>query len=115
MIKDLLAKTKTSLSFEVYPPKTEDEFQEIYGKLDALAALRPDFISCTYGAGGSKSGKTAEISSYIQNTLHIDAIAHMTCVGFQKSDLEENCKMLEKEGHIIIQKGRTWEWRMNGI
>ena len=107
MIKDLLAKTKTSLSFEVFPPKTEDEFQEIYGKLDALAALRPDIISCTYGAGGSKSGKTAEISSYIQNTLHIDAIAHMTCVGFQKSDLEENCKMLEKEGiqHVLALRG----------
>lgn len=107
MIKDLLNKTKTSLSFEVFPPKTEDEFQGIYSKLDALAALQPDFISCTYGAGGSKSGKTFEIASYIQNTLHIDAIAHITCVGFQKSDLEKNCKMLEKEGicHVLALRG----------
>ena len=107
MIKDLLNKTKTSLSFEVFPPKTEDEFQGIYSKLDALAALQPDFISCTYGAGGSKSGKTFEIASYIQNTLHIDAIAHITCVGFQKSDLEKNWKMLEKEGicHVLALRG----------
>lgn len=107
MIKDLLSKTKTSLSFEVFPPKTEDEFQGIYSKLDALAALQPDFISCTYGAGGSKSGKTFEIASYIQNTLHIDAIAHITCVGFQKSDLEKNWKMLEKEGicHVLALRG----------
>lgn len=107
MIKDLLNKTKTSLSFEVFPPKTEDEFQGIYSKLDALAALQPDFISCTYGAGGSKSGKTFEIASYIQNTLHIDAIAHITCIGFQKSDLEKNWKMLEKEGicHVLALRG----------
>lgn len=107
MIKDLLNKTKTSLSFEVFPPKTEDEFQGIYSKLDALAALQPDFISCTYGAGGSKSGKTFEIASYIQNTLHIDAIAHITCVGFRKSDLEKNRKMLEKEGicHVLALRG----------
>lgn len=76
MIKDLLNKTKTSLSFEVSPPKTEDEFQAIFGKLDILAALHPDFISCTYGAGGSNAGKTMEIASYIQNHLHIDTIAH---------------------------------------
>lgn len=107
MIKDILDKTKAGLSFEVFPPKTEDEFHEIYDKLDALAVLRPDFISCTYGAGGSKSGKTVEIASYIQNTLHIDAIAHMTCVGFQESDLEENCEVLEKEGiqHVLALRG----------
>ena len=107
MINDLLNKTKTTLSFEVFPPKTEDEFQDVFSRLDALAALKPDFISCTYGAGGSKSGKTVEIASYIQHTLHIDAIAHITCVGFRKSDLENNCKMLEKEGihHVLALRG----------
>ena len=103
MIKDLLNKTKTSLSFEVSPPKTEEEFQAIFGKLDVLAALKPDFISCTYGAGGSNTGKTIEIASYIQQHLHIDTIAHMTCVGFKQSDLQKNCELLEKEGiHYIM-------------
>lgn len=103
MIKDLLNKTKTSLSFEVSPPKTEDEFQAIFAKLDAFAALEPDFMSCTYGAGGSNAGKTTEIASYIQNHLHIDTIAHMTCVGFKRSDLQKNCELLEKEGiHYIM-------------
>ncbi len=97
MIKDLLNKTKTSISFEVFPPKKEDEFQDVFSKLDALAVLKPDFISCTYGAGGSKSEKTMEIASYIQNKLNIDSIAHMTCVGFKKQDLEKNCHLLEKE------------------
>ncbi|MCM1388696.1 MAG: methylenetetrahydrofolate reductase [NAD(P)H] [Bacillus sp. (in: Bacteria)] len=103
MISDLLNKTKTSLSFEVSPPKTEDEFQAVFGKLDSFAALQPDFISCTYGAGGSRAGKTVEIVSYIQNRLHIDTIAHMTCVGFKQDDLRKNCELLEKEGvHYVM-------------
>lgn len=107
MINDLLSKTKTSISFEVSPPKTENEFQAMFGKLDTLAALQPDFISCTYGAGGSKAGKTVEIASYIQHKLQIDAIAHMTCVGFKQADLQKNCELLEKEGirHVMALRG----------
>lgn len=107
MIENLLNRTKTSLSFEVSPPKTEEEFQEVFGKLDAFAALKPDFISCTYGAGGSRAGKTVEIVSYIQNQLHIDAIAHMTCVGFKQADLQTNCEALQKEGirYVMALRG----------
>lgn len=107
MIENLLNRTKTSLSFEVSPPKTEEEFQEVFGKLDAFAALGPDFISCTYGAGGSRAGKTVEIVSYIQNQLHIDAIAHMTCVGFKQADLQTNCEALQKEGirYVMALRG----------
>lgn len=107
MIENLLNRTKPSLSFEVSPPKTEEEFQEVFGKLDAFAALEPDFISCTYGAGGSRAGKTVEMVSYIQNQLHIDAIAHMTCVGFKQADLQTNCEALQKEGirYVMALRG----------
>lgn len=107
MISDVFNQNRCSLSFEVSPPKTEDEFQAIFGKLDAMATLHPDFISCTYGAGGSKAGKTVEIASYIQHQLHIDAIAHMTCVGFKQEDLQKNCELLEKEGirHVMALRG----------
>lgn len=107
MINDLLNRTKTSLSLEVSPPKTEEEFQAVFGKLDTLASLQPDFISCTYGAGGSRAGKTVEIVSYIQNKLHIDAIAHMTCVGFKQDDLKKNCEALVKEGvqYVMALRG----------
>ena len=83
---------KTSLSFEVFPPKKEEEFDNIYDFLRETAKLHPDFISCTYGAGGSRAGKTIEIASFIQKELGIDAIAHITCVGFTKADLEKNCE-----------------------
>lgn len=107
MIENLLNRTKTSLSFEVSPPKTEEEFQEVFGKLESFAALKPDFISCTYGAGGSRAGKTVEIVSYIQNQLHIDAIAHMTCVGFKQADLQTNCEALQREGirYVMALRG----------
>ena len=86
MLQDMFEQKRT-LSFEVFPPKKEGEFRAAFDVLNALAKLEPDFISVTYGAGGSRSGKTVEIASYIQNTLEIDAVAHMTCVGSKKEDL----------------------------
>ena len=100
-------KNKTGLSFEVVPPKKDDEFDNVYPILQQLAALRPDFISCTYGAGGSRAGKTIEITSYIQQQLQINAIAHITCVGFTKEDLHQNCEALRAAGvnHVLALRG----------
>ncbi len=98
---------KTSLSFEIFPPKKEEEFDNIFGFLNETAKLHPDFISCTYGAGGSRAGKTIEIASYIQKELKIDAIAHITCVGFTREDLEKNCTALQEAGvnHVLALRG----------
>lgn len=97
----------TSLSFEVFPPKKEEEFDNIFDFLKEAAKLHPDFISCTYGAGGSRAGKTIEIASYIQKELQIDAIAHITCVGFTRADLEKNCEALKAAGvnHVLALRG----------
>lgn len=86
MLQDMFEQKRT-LSFEVFPPKKDGEFDAAFDVLNALGKLEPDFISVTYGAGGSRSGKTVELASYIQNTLGIDTIAHMTCVGSKKEDL----------------------------
>lgn len=106
MIKDLLEKKKT-LSFEVFPPKKDGEFEHAYEVLNVLGALQPDFISVTYGAGGSRSRKTVEIASYIQNELHIDALAHMTCVGCKQEDLLAVAQDLEKANvrHVLALRG----------
>lgn len=85
-MKELVNKGQT-LSFEVFPPKKDDDFENAYAVLNQLAQLGPDFISVTYGAGGSNSKKTVDIASYIQNTLNITGIAHMTCVGSKKEDI----------------------------
>ncbi len=98
---------RTSLSFEVFPPKKEEEFENIFDFLRDASKLHPDFISCTYGAGGSRAGKTIEIASFIQKELGIDAIAHITCVGFTKADLEKNCEALKAAGvnHVLALRG----------
>ncbi len=112
MIKHLFSKQKQLLSFEVFPPKKDDDFPAVRQTLDSLAAHRPDFISVTYGAGGSKSRKTIEIASYIQNTLHISALAHITCVGSTKADILSLCQALKKEGiyHVLALRGDRPSW-----
>ena len=89
MIKDIFKNKPTTLSFEVFPPKKEDDFAGVFKTIDELAELKPDFISVTYGAGGSNSKKTLEVASYIRNEKKIDALCHMTCVGYTKADLDK--------------------------
>ena len=106
MFKDMFERD-SSLSFEVFPPKKDDEFENCYNVLDSLSELNPDFISVTYGAGGSRSKKTVDIASYIQNQLKIDAMAHMTCVGSTEDDILQVTKALEETGvtHVLALRG----------
>ena len=105
MIQNIL-ENKRTISFEVYPPKKDGEFESAFQVLDSLGRLNPDFISVTYGAGGSRFGKTVEIASYIQNSLGIDAVAHMTCVGSKKEQLLKVCADLEAANvsHVLDRK-----------
>lgn len=107
MIQNLFSKNQLNLSFEVFPPKKDGEFETAYETLDALSALHPDFISVTYGAGGSKSKKTLEIASYIHNTLSIPALAHLTCVGSTKEDILRICRELKDANisHVLALRG----------
>ena len=107
MIQDLLNGTKQTISLEVFPPKKEDEFEAAFTLMDKFGVLKPDYISCTYGAGGSKSKKTTEICAYIQNQLHIDALAHLTCVGSTKESIDIVTKEYKAAGikHILALRG----------
>lgn len=100
-------KNEPTLSFEVFPPKKEGEFEAVFNILDQLAKLDPSFISVTYGAGGSNSKKTVEIASYIQNTLHIQALAHLTCVGNTAADILKVVKELKENNidHVLALRG----------
>ena len=106
-IKERYQNKKPLISFEVFPPKKEDEFDAAYSTLDELRVLNPDFISVTYGAGGSRSKKTIEIASYIQNQLKIEALAHITCVGFKSNDLMDIYEDLKKANvtHVLALRG----------
>lgn len=102
MLQDMFEHRRT-LSFEVFPPKKDGDFESAFQVMDALGKLSPDFISVTYGAGGSRAGKTIEIASYIQNTLGIDTMAHMTCVGSRKDNLLQIAESLkEHKIHYVL-------------
>lgn len=106
-IAEIIKSKKTSVSFEVFPPKKDGEFEAAFETLDALGKLSPDFISVTYGAGGSKSKKTIEIASYIQNKLDIPALAHLTCVGNKKEEILAITEDMKKNNlsHVLALRG----------
>jgi 5,10-methylenetetrahydrofolate reductase, prokaryotic form len=81
-------KTKRVLSFEVFPPKRTSSINTIYDTVAELRELAPDFISVTYGAGGSENNsETLKIASAVKNTYGIESVAHLPCINLTKSDV----------------------------
>lgn len=79
-IKDILGNEKPTLSFEVFPPKTEDKYETVEQAATAIARLKPSFMSVTYGAGGGTSRYTVDIASSLQQKFEVPTLAHLTCV-----------------------------------
>ncbi|MGG7159570.1 methylenetetrahydrofolate reductase [NAD(P)H] [Clostridium baratii] len=97
-IRELFDSKKLVLSFEVFPPKNTSPVKTIYKALNELSTLKPDFISVTYGAGGSLiNNKTSEISSLIKNVYNIEALAHLTCISSKKENIDDITERLELE------------------
>lgn len=88
-ISDIFKNKKLTYSFELFPPKTDQGFESLLKTIDQLAVLKPDFISCTYGAGGGNRGKTLDVVQYIQNNHHIIGLAHLTCVMHTKEEIKK--------------------------
>ncbi len=86
-IDRLLGLGLPTISFEFFPPKTEQGFTSLYRTIDELHPLKPSYVSVTYGAGGSTREKTVELVSRIQNDLKIRAMAHLTCVGHTAEEI----------------------------
>ena len=111
-ISDILAKKKT-LSFEVFPPKKDSaEISKIFETIDELKALKPDFISVTYGASGSNSKNTAEIASYIKNTAGIEALAHLTGGPSTPEDVDRIASELKENNieNVLALRGDRPVW-----
>lgn len=81
-------KKKRCFSFEVFPPKRTTPIESVYGTLEELADLKPDFISVTYGAGGSQSSYTLEIASKIKNDYKTESVAHLPCLYLTEESAE---------------------------
>jgi methylenetetrahydrofolate reductase (NADPH) len=107
LIKNLFSGKKPVISFEIFPPKKDSDIETIYTTLEGLKDLNPDFISVTYGAGGSTSNKTLEIASLIKNKYSIESLAHLTSVSLTKTKLIEIINELKKNNvnNILALRG----------
>jgi methylenetetrahydrofolate reductase (NADPH) len=85
----IATKGEPTFSFEFFPPKSADGEANLRATLQALQPLAPDFVSVTYGAGGSTRAKTLEITKWIKQELGIEAMAHLSCVGATREELVE--------------------------
>lgn len=88
-IDQLLGTGRPTVSFEFFPPKTADGWAQLYRAIGDLHPLRPSYVSVTYGAGGSTRQKTVDLVARIQNEMQIRAMAHLTCVGHTREELEQ--------------------------
>ena len=97
-IKDILAKDKPSLSFEVFPPKNETAFESVKTATEEIAKLRPAFMSVTYGAGGGTSRYTLDIAKNIKKAYGVPTLAHLTCVSSTKETVREKIAEIQAAG-----------------
>ena len=105
-IIDILKETRP-VSFEFFPPRTAEGIPAVLETLHGLRAYCPDFVSVTYGAGGSTRSFTEEITFQAKRTAGVEVMAHLTCVGQTKEEIHEVLERLEAEGveNIIALRG----------
>ena len=106
-IRDILGKGNPTLSFEVFPPKTEDKYESVEKAAMEIAAKNPSFMSVTYGAGGGTSRYTVEIAAEIQKRYGVMALAHLTCVSSTREKVHQVLKELKLRGveNVLALRG----------
>lgn len=106
-LDDLFARKKPVLSLEIFPPKPGYPLDAVFATLDALQHLTPDFISITYGAGGSTTGRSIDIADRVRNHYGITAVAHLTCVHASRRDITAVLTRLQARGieNILALRG----------
>lgn len=106
-IKDLYENKNPVFSFEIFPPNKNFSEEKLKAVTEELASYKPDFISVTYGAGGTTKAGTVEIASYIKNELKIETLAHLTCIGSKKQEIANFLKELKNNNikNILALRG----------
>lgn len=101
-IIDILKNKRVTLSFEVFPPKTADAVPTALTAAEAIAALHPDFMSVTYGAGGGTSDFTIHIASAVKKTYGVEVMPHLTCLSSTKEKVTETLQDYKEAGFETI-------------
>ena len=106
-ITELLSKNILTLSFEVFPPKTESSFDSVKTATEEIAKLTPAFMSVTYGAGGGTSRYTLEIAKNIKERYGVPTLAHLTCVSSTKETVRQRIADIKAAGigNIMALRG----------
>src|SRR5271154_5786914 len=86
-IRDIFTQHETTFSFEFFPPKTDEAWEELFVTISRLQSLAPSFVSVTYGAGGSTRERTHDLIVRIQRETNLTAVSHLTCVCHSKEEL----------------------------
>ncbi|SFR64930.1 methylenetetrahydrofolate reductase [NAD(P)H] [Anaeromicropila populeti] len=96
-IDSIFLKKKPVLSFEIFPPKRDTAIQSIDETLAILCELNPDFISVTFGAGGSVTNNlTVELAKKIKQEYHIEPLVHLTCLNHSKAEIQQILQQLQE-------------------
>lgn len=106
-IRDLITQDKATLSFEVFPPKKDTDFADVETAALGIAAFKPDYMSVTYGAGGSTKGHTIQLAQEIQEKYDVPTIAHLTCVCASKEGIRTALADMKNAGieNILALRG----------
>lgn len=107
-ISEIYKERKKSLSFEIFPPKKDSELKNIDATLEVLCELKPDFISVTFGAGGSSNNnRTIELAKKIKYEYHVEPVVHLTCLHYDKKEIDEFARILAAEGieNVLALRG----------
>lgn len=106
-LRDILAKSPTTFSFEFFPAKTEEAGRQLLERARELAELDPAYVSVTYGAGGSTRDRTRKLVVELKDTLGLNVMAHLTCVGSSKDELREILEQYQQQGveNILALRG----------
>ncbi len=99
---DKLLNTKQTLSFEFFPPKEAAQESVLFDTIEKLAPFNPDFVSITYGAGGSTGHKTFDWTLKLKNDYKLNAMMHLTCYGNDLPSLHEICDKLSGSGIVNL-------------
>lgn len=111
-LNTILGKEQVTLSFEVFPPKSDADFESVKRAAYNVAALHPDYMSVTYGAGGSTSRNTLAIAQGIQKEYGVPTIAHLTCVGATKDSIQKSLADMRAAGveNVLALRGDRPDW-----
>ena len=106
-IADLLDRQRPVFSFEFFPPKTDEGQQTLRSTLEVLKDDEPDYVSVTYGAGGTTRHRTVDITKSIKHDLGIEAMAHLSCVGERREGLVEILEEIQGAGieNVLALRG----------